>query len=80
MLGGTVGSNRLEGQLQELRLWSSSLQDSAFNNHVSAPAAYDGNVDAYNELVFRLPLTQKIDHSTTSSLSGVEPKSSGMIL
>jgi len=78
MLGGTVGSNRLEGQLQELRLWSSSLQDSAFNNHVSAPAAYDGNVDAYNELVFRLPLTQKIDHSTTSSLSGVEPKSSGI--
>ena len=78
VLGGTVGSNRFEGHLQELRLWSSSLQDSAFENHVKAPAAYNGNTDAYDELVFRLPLTQKIDHSITSSLSGVEPKSSGI--
>jgi len=78
VLGGTGGTNRLEGQLQELRLWSSSLGDSAFNNHVTAPAAYDGNLDAYDELVFRLPLTQKIDHSATSSLSGVEPNSSGI--
>ena len=78
VLGGTGGVSRLEGQLQELRLWSVSLGDSAFNNHVTAPAAYDGNLDAYDELVFRLPLTQKINHSTTGSLSGVEPKSSGI--
>ena len=77
-LGGTTGGNRLQGQLQELRFWSSSLGDSAFNNHVSAPAAYDGNVDAYDELVFRLPLTQKINHATTSSLTGVEPNNSGI--
>jgi len=64
--------------LQELRYWSSNLQDSAFNNHVKAPAAYDGNVDAYGELIFRLPLTQKINHSTTSSLNGVEPNPSGI--
>ena len=77
VLGGTsAGATRLEGQLQELRLWSSSLQDSAFNNHVKAPAAYDGNVDAYEELVFRLPLTQNINHSLTSSLLGVQPKQS----
>ena len=75
-LGGTTGGSRLQGQLQELRFWSSSLGDSAFNNHVKAPAAYDGNVDAYDELVFRLPLTQKINHATTSSLVGVEPKPS----
>jgi hypothetical protein len=73
-----ASGSRLEGQLQELRYWSSNLQDNPFNNHVKAPAAYDGNVDAYNELLFRLPLTQKINHSTTSSLSGVEPKSSGI--
>jgi len=78
VLGGIGGVSRLEGQLQELRLWSTSLGDSAFNNHVTAPAAYDANLDAYDELVFRLPLTQKINHSTTSSLSGVEPKSSGI--
>jgi hypothetical protein len=78
ILGGSAGSNRLQGQLQELRFWSSSLQDSAFDNHVKAPAAYNGNQDAYDELVFRLPLTQKIDHSLTSSLSGVEPNPSGI--
>ena len=78
-LGSTsVGANRLLGQLQELRLWSSSLEDSAFNNHVKAPSAYDGNVDAYSELKFRLPLTQKINHSTTGSLMGVQPVSSSL--
>ena len=75
-LGGTTGGSRLLGQLQELRLWTSSLEDSAFNNHVKAPAAYDGNTSAYDELVFRLPLTQKIDHAATSSLTGVEPNPS----
>ena len=54
------------------------MSDSAFNNHVKAPAAYDGNIDAYNELFFRLPLTQKFNHSTTSSLSGVQPVASSM--
>jgi len=77
-LGGTIGGSRFVGQLQELRLWTSSLNDSAFNNHVKAPGAYDGNVDAYNELVFRLPLTQKINHSLTGSLPGVQPASSNI--
>jgi hypothetical protein len=78
LLGGTTGGSRFVGQLQEVRLWSSSLQDSAFDNHVKAPAAYDGNVDAYDELIFRLPLTQKINHATTSSLTGVQPQSSSI--
>jgi len=74
VLGGTsTGSSRLKGQLQELRLWNVSLENSAFNNHVKAPAAYDGNVDSYNELFFRLPLTQKVNHATTSSLTGAQP-------
>ena len=77
-LGGTGGGARLQGQLQELRLWTSSLQDSPFNNHTKAPAAYDGNVDAYDELVFRLPLTQNINHTATGSLQGVEPNASGI--
>ena len=75
-LGGTTGGSRLLGQLQELRLWSCSLEESAFNNHVKAPAAYDGNLDAYDELAFRVPLTQKINHATTSSLLGVQPRNS----
>jgi hypothetical protein len=79
VLGGTsLGASRLEGQLQELRIWSSSLADSAFNNHVKAPAAYDANVDAYDELLFRLPLTQKINHNLTGSLVGVQPKLSSL--
>ena len=74
ILGGTsAGSVRLQGQLQEFRLWSSSLNDSAFNNHVKAPGAYNGNTDAYDELLFRLPLTQKINHASTSSLTGAQP-------
>ena len=76
-LGSTsTGASRLLGQLQELRIWSSSLSDSAFNNHVKAPAAYNANVDSYDELLFRLPLTQKINHTLTSSLGGYQSKAS----
>ena len=49
-LGGTsTGATRLEGQLQELRLWTGSLNDDPFSNHTKAPAAYDANSDAYTE-------------------------------
>ena len=78
-LGSTsTGASRLVGQLQELRLWSSSLQNSPFENHTKAPGAYDANVDAYNELLFRLPLNQNINHNTTSSLYGIQPASSSI--
>lgn len=76
IFGGSLYGSRLVGQLQELRLWSSSLQDSAFDNHVKAPGAYNANLDAYSELIFRLPLNQKINHALTSSLSGIQPKAS----
>lgn len=75
-LGGTsTGASRLQGQLQELRIWSNSLETSYFNNHVKAPAAYN-SLNPYDELIFRLPLTQKINHALTSSLIGVQPKES----
>jgi len=77
-LGSTsTGATRLHGELQELRLWSSSLGISYFENHTKAPAAYN-SVDPYNELIFRLPLTQKINHTLTSSLTGVQPKTSAI--
>jgi len=80
-------ADRLEGELQELRLWSSILNaepgigdlDDPFTNHTKAPAAYDGNIDAYDELLFRLPLTQKINHTLTSSMFGVQPNPSSDI-
>ena len=76
IIGGTTSGSRFVGQLQELRLWSSSLNDAAFNNHTKAPGAYDSNADAYDELIFRLPLTQKINHSLTGSLLGIQPAAS----
>jgi hypothetical protein len=75
-LGSTsTGASRLKGQLQELRLWDISLSGDYFDNHVKAPAAYDSG-DPYSELLFRLPLTQKINHTLTGSLVGVQPATS----
>jgi hypothetical protein len=77
LAGPSVGAERLVGQLQEFRLWTSSLSDADFTNHVKAPAAYNSN-NPYEDLLFRLPLTQKIDLLYTSSLSGVQPKFSSI--
>jgi len=77
-LGGTTSGSRLKGQLQELRLWTGSLSVSAFENHTKAPSAYDADTSTYDELVFRLPLTQKINHNLTGSLNGVEPFASNI--
>ena len=79
VLGGTsAGASRFVGQLQELRLWSSSLNVTAFDNHVKAAGAYNANSNVYDELVYRLPLDQKINHALTSSLTGVQPKTSAI--
>lgn len=77
-IGGTSGGSRLQGQIQEIRLYTGSLSVSAFENHTKAPGAYDADTSTYNELVFRLPLIQKVDHNLTSSLSGAQPISSSM--
>ena len=73
IVGGTSGGSRLQGQVQELRLWSSSLADAPYANHTKAPSAYDGNINAYEELIFRSPLTQRINHAETASIGGVQP-------
>ena len=54
-------------------MWSSSLADAPYTNHTKAPSAYDGNVDAYDELIYRAPLTQRINHADTASIGGVQP-------
>ena len=77
---------RLKGQVQELRFWSSELNhtnqigdlDNPFINHTKAPAAYDGNVDSYDELLYRLPLTERVNHAETGSLIGVQPVANGI--
>lgn len=78
LLGDNTGGYRLSGQLQEIRLYSGSVSVSAFENHTKAPAAYDTDISTYDELLFRLPLTQKIDHSVYTSLIGVQPISSSI--
>ena len=76
IFGGTsTGASRLVGQLQEFRIWNYPVPVSSFNNHVKAPGAYD-SLDAYNELVYHLPLNQNINHAATASLSGIQPKAS----
>jgi hypothetical protein len=77
ILGTTdAGASRFRGQLQELRLWSSSLNVTAFDTHVKAPSVYVANTNAYDELLYRLPLTYNINHTLTSSLSGIQPVAS----
>lgn len=71
---------RLEGELQEFRLWKEPLDNSAFENHTKAPSAYDANDKVgvnlnttYDELIYRLPLTQKVNHTITPTQQGVQP-------
>ena len=70
-LGNSVNASRLQGQLQELRLWNTDITD-YFDNHVKAPAAYN-SANSYNDLIFRLPLTQRVNHTLTGSMQGVQP-------
>ncbi len=71
--GGATNAARLKGQLQEIRLWNrTSSIEPYFDNHVKAPSSYNSS-NPYNELLFRLPLTQKINHALTGSLQGVQP-------
>ena len=63
--------------MQELRLWSSSLDNLYFVNHVKAPGAYN-SADPYNDLIYRLPLTSRINHTTYPTGSGIQPKLSAI--
>ena len=57
-LGGkpsSVFGNQLTGSLMEFRLWSESLRESIFDNHVGDPKSYVGNTpsSSYENLVVR---------------------------
>ena len=73
-LGDNSNASRLKGELQEFRLWNTTTIPAYFDNHVKAPAAYNSS-DPYNQLTFRLPLTQKVNHTLTASMQGVQPVS-----
>lgn len=66
------------GNLQELRLWSEPLQESAFNMHVLNPESYEGNYSgsAYNDLAARFPLGNNLvtyNHSSSVTIESVHP-------
>ena len=51
----SVGGSAFTGNMQEFRLWSSTLNEDVFDNHVRAPLAYNGNTysSSYYDLVLR---------------------------
>ena len=76
--------NILSGSVQELRYWTTPLQDSILDNHALAPTSFQGNlIDTYTgstssfyDLGFRLCLgadNKKINLATTSSINSQHP-------
>ena len=77
----------LSGSVQELRYWTTPLQDSILDNHALTPTSFQGNTDevhtgstsSYYDLGFRLCLgsdNRNIDYSTTQSLMSQHPNQS----
>jgi len=70
--GGTstspFGASKLSGSLMEFRLWSETLQDRYFDNHVEHPKSYVGNTpsSSYYSLIRRYTL----DDNTTLANGG----------
>lgn len=72
------------GFLQEFRYWNTSLDEIAFNNHVTSPTSYNGNTpqSPYSDLIYRLPLgsnTARYNHNITTILTSQHPSASGEI-
>ncbi len=72
------------GSVQELRYWSTALQDVILDNHALAPTSFQGNTDevhtgstsSYYDLAFRLCLgsdNKKINYNITSSATSQHP-------
>lgn len=79
-----VGGNSIapsasfQGDLQELRIWSIPVSESAFNAHTLNPESIQGNDSgsAYNDLAARFPLGNNLyvyNHYLTSSVTSVHP-------
>lgn len=76
--------NILSGSVQELRFWTTPLQDAILDNHTLAPTSFQGNLadtytgstSSFSTLGFRLCLgtdNKKINLVTTSSISSQHP-------
>jgi hypothetical protein len=72
------GSYPFSGSIQEARLWSNFLSESAFNSHVLNPESYEGNYtsSAYNDLAARFTLGNNLytyNHSVTTTVASTAP-------
>jgi len=72
-LGGWANGNfgaRFSGSLMEYRNWTEVLGSAAFDNHVRAPKAYNGNnaTSSYETLVFKLPLNDNVELTNSDTL------------
>ena len=71
-LGGPQSSDfgeSLSGSMMEYRNWTTALQESAFDNHVAAPIAFDGNTPSasWEDLVTRYSFDDDKDLSVTAN-------------
>ena len=72
------GSYPFSGSIQEARLWSNFLSESAFDSHVLNPESYESNYtsSAYNDLAARFTLGNNLytyNHSVTTTVASTAP-------
>ena len=82
------GSNKLNGHIQEIRLWSGSLNDSSIQEHAASPSTYTFNVDryatatgdealaSYNNLINRYSLLSNQVYSGSVYINSIHPNQS----
>ena len=72
-IGGESGNpfgSQFSGSMMEFRYWNSPLLESAFDNHVTAPKAYNGNhaSASYADLVLRYSFDDNTNLNTTPTI------------
>lgn len=79
------GSYPFSGSIQEIRLWSNYISESAFNFHVLNPSSIEGNItsSAFTDLAARFTLGNNLytyNHYLTSSIASTHPDQNTQIL
>lgn len=82
------GSNKLNGHVQEIRLWSGSLNTASLQEHAKSPSTYTYNVDrfatatgdealaAYDHLINRFSLLSNTVNSGSIYIDSIHPNQS----
>ena len=92
-LNASHSMDLFSGSVQELRYWSSELQDSIIDNHALAPTSFQGNTDgvftgstsSFDTLAYRLTLgsdntkTLDLHYPATSSFNSQHPNQESVL-